>query len=203
MIHEFTGKGRIFWFPKAWANSVVRWICGVFSPTGTIQVTNNLSPNGEGSLALDVNVNAVLTRIRELRDEREVSQAEVARITYVVRGLLDGSTVVTKGEHVSVDEDWVRRIAEQVLGENEENEEATKTYTTLSGSKGEQVSSPTLNKQTWTRETSDGVKVDVVTRLADDGVGAVVFARTFTFDAQGRLSGVGAEFQEGYVVTGT
>jgi hypothetical protein len=45
--------------------------------------------------------------------------------------------------------------------------------------------------------------VDVVTRLADDGVGAVVFARTFTFDAQGRLSVVGAEFQEGYVVTGT
>ena len=111
MIHEFTGRGRIFWFPKAWANSIVRWICGVFSPSGTIQVTNNLSPDGEGSLALDVNVNAVAKQIAEMRDDREITQGRVESTTHIVRGLLDGQSVNFDGEHVSVNRDWVADIA--------------------------------------------------------------------------------------------
>lgn len=56
MIHLFEKKGAIVFFPKDWANDIVKWISGIHSPTGTIKVQNTLTPDEKKSAAIDVNL---------------------------------------------------------------------------------------------------------------------------------------------------
>ena len=185
MIHEFTGRGRIFWFPKAWANSVARWICGVFSPSGTIQVTNNLSPDGEGSLALDVNVNAVAKQIAEMRDDREITQGRIESMKHIVRGMLDGNSLKSDGEHIHVDADWVAKIAAQTANDSSADTSTPTDRTDTNADDGTDAGTP----WSWTSGTNR-LKFDCYCEIEkNDNLGIHYLRRcTLTFDKSGRLT---------------
>ena len=48
-------KSKIF-LPKEWANSIIDWVTGLYSPSGTIKVANTATPNENGGCQIDVNV---------------------------------------------------------------------------------------------------------------------------------------------------
>lgn len=58
MIHFFNGRGRVLFFPVKWANSVVRWVAGVHSSTGTIKIANTLNPGEKHSASFDIDIPA-------------------------------------------------------------------------------------------------------------------------------------------------
>ena len=113
MIHLFDSGIKILFFPKKWGNSIVRWIAGVHSPTGTIKVKNTMSPRDDGSLALDVNIDAVSEELLERMENRALTRQECNRISQHIRGIVDGSSIIMGGGHISVDGNWVdNRIKE-------------------------------------------------------------------------------------------
>lgn len=105
----------MLFFPKKWANSIVRWIAGVHSPTGTISVQNTMSPNDDGSLALDVNVGALAKEIMERLELRPYTQVERSRFQFHLRGSIDGVSLEMSDGHVGVSAEWINnRIREYI-----------------------------------------------------------------------------------------
>lgn len=74
MITNFKNKKVLLFFPVPWANSIVDWITGIHSPNGTIIVKNTNNPNEKGSLALDVDVEAIAKRVAEIITEKTATQ---------------------------------------------------------------------------------------------------------------------------------
>lgn len=110
MIHFFQGRRRFPFFPKKWANSIVRWIAGVHSPTGTISVRNTMSPNDDGSLALDVNVGVLVKEIMERLELRPYTQVERSRFKFHLRGCVDGSSIKMDDGHLGVSREFIDNI---------------------------------------------------------------------------------------------
>jgi len=107
MISEFQGKRRIFTFPKAWANAVVRWIAGVHSPNGTMEISNTLNPGDDGSLGLDVNLDAVVDKVKVRLGFDKRSPLDRNDVRDIVFDLLDGASVINSGRRVAVNLDWL------------------------------------------------------------------------------------------------
>jgi len=119
MITLFKRRGRILFFPKKWANAVVRWIAGVHSPTGTIMVKNTMSPGDDGSLELDVNMDAVAAETARRMDARPMTQDERSRFEAHLRGRVDGNSITMKGAHIGVSDEWVEgKVREAMQGED-------------------------------------------------------------------------------------
>ena len=113
MIHLIQGRKRLLFFPKSLVNSIVRWIAGVHSPSGTIKIRNTMNPSDESSIALDVNVEAVTHEVLEKFETRPVTNEECKRMKQHLRGMVDGSSVQMSDGHVSVNGEWVdNRIRE-------------------------------------------------------------------------------------------
>ena len=120
MIHLFNGKKRILFFPVGFANSVARWILGVHSPSGTISIKNTATPGDNGSLALDVNVDALRHIMAGVIDEHDLTEREIKRTKDIVHGAIDGTSLIMGGEHVSVSMDWLQQNIQKFLGNETE-----------------------------------------------------------------------------------
>lgn len=107
MIHLFKGTKRVLFFPKAWANSVSSWLLGVRSSDGSIIVKNTANPGTDGSLDLRVNPSVITRKIRELANNRGLTDNEIARVKEVVHGLVDGVSIKWQDSVFSVDTDWL------------------------------------------------------------------------------------------------
>ena len=115
MIHLFQGRRKLFSFPKKWANSIVRWISGICSPSGTIKVSNTMDPGDDASLELDVNMDAVAANVLERFEVRPVTNEERDRMKHLLRGMLDGSTILMSDGHIYVASDWIEDMIENLL----------------------------------------------------------------------------------------
>ena len=120
MIHLFNGKKRILFFPVGFANSVARWILGVHSPSGTISIKNTATPGDNGSLALDVNVDALRHIMAGVIDDHDLTEREIKRTKDIVHGAIDGTSLIMGGEHISVSMDWLQQNIQKFLGDETE-----------------------------------------------------------------------------------
>lgn len=58
-------KSRIF-LKKEWANDVVNWMTGVYSPNGTVTIHNTATPSENGSCQFDVNVPLIYKQMKDM-----------------------------------------------------------------------------------------------------------------------------------------
>jgi len=202
MICEFR-KTRLFRLPKSWANSVARWIMGVHSPGGTVKITNTLEPKSGGSLALDVNLDAIASELSQRMDSREVTNAERERIKTFVRGFIDGVSVKMRGEHISVDSEWLyRQIRDSIKEELEEREgqldfpeDPTQAGSMTSGVPGQNVDSFSADSGTFdfTDTENNGTKIFVLSRVQSNGMDVRLYFREWTLTPDGRIARIGYE----------
>ena len=115
MIREL--KERRLFAPMRLINSIVRWVLGVHSPTGTVRVRNTACPSGGRSLALDVDMEAVFADVERRLDGRGLSAAQRARIRDVVRANIDGTSLVWTDAGAAVNEAWLTELAVSVAAE--------------------------------------------------------------------------------------
>lgn len=194
MIALFNRRGRILFFPKKWANAVVRWIAGVHSPTGTIKVKNTMSPGDNGSLELDVNMDAVAAETARRMDTRPMTQDERSRFEVHLRGRVDGNSITMKGAHIGVSDEWVENKCREYAQENGLPE----TTTTTNMPSGEQGDShiDANDSTTWAASSAagaNGLKIYLPCKSESEGVSGVIHWREFTIGADGRIRAVGAE----------
>ena len=93
MIRLFKRTRRALFFPVKWANAVSRWLLGVHSPEGTIKISNTANPKQDKSVGLDVDVDAVLSKIAPLLQKKGFSEEQRRDIRNIIRDSLDGATV--------------------------------------------------------------------------------------------------------------
>lgn len=112
MIRELKSKGRLLFISREWLNSIVRWICGIYSPDGSIIVRNTSDPKaGGGSLGLSVNIPSVSARVRKaiFGDNRPLTRDDVKEI---VRNSADGNSIKGDGAHLAVNAEWLKQMVE-------------------------------------------------------------------------------------------
>lgn len=102
MIHLFE-KSRLM-FPRRWANSVAAWISGITSPSGTIKIQNNLSPESGPSATFDVNLEELAKKLKPYLDEAYVRKDGLRSVT-------DETSIAVTNGLISVRSEYVRRIA--------------------------------------------------------------------------------------------
>lgn len=56
MLTPFDVNAPILFFPVRWANSVTNWLNGLFSRSGTIDISNTPDPGEGGGCSIDVNI---------------------------------------------------------------------------------------------------------------------------------------------------
>ena len=65
MIRQLANNRRRGLVPRDVFNSIVAWIRGVQSPSGTLHIKNTLSPSENGSIEIDVDLEHVYQYLRE------------------------------------------------------------------------------------------------------------------------------------------
>lgn len=200
MIRLFGKKKRVVFFPVAWANSVVRWITGIISPSGTIKIKNELDPGDNGSIQLDVNVDAVTDAVVRKMDGREFSANDRVRIRDIIWAYLDGYSVQFKDKRISVNVDWlaeqVRSLIDEIGTGSPQSPTNPKQFT--SGYNGNNGTSQLTDTHTF---GAQGATVQLACRSTDDGADGAVFFRTFTIASDGRIYAIGTEGSVAQIVT--
>lgn len=124
VIRKFKLGRKLLHFPKKWANEIVTWLSGIHSPDGTIDVRNTLAPTGDGSLQLAVNLAVVYAEIVKRLDRRTLTKTDIEKFRLALFALIDGVSIVRKGEMFGVSAEWVKNLVADVLangrGEDEE-----------------------------------------------------------------------------------
>ena len=70
VIRKFDSKKRLFFAPKAFLNSVARWILNVGSKTGTIRISNTASPTDEAGPSFDIDAAETAKAIEQALAEK-------------------------------------------------------------------------------------------------------------------------------------
>ena len=197
MIRIFKGVRRLFFFPVGWANSVSNWILGVHSPSGTIKVKNTSTPDADGSLEIDVNVDVLMTRIvTELRNiGKHLTTDEVEKIRTVLRGYIDGTSIVIKGNHIAISETWLQKVIKDAI-QNYNADEST-AYDNLknlpSGFQQTANLRPLQDGGHSFVNTRTGLRCKIAFRGADDGQDGGIYFRECVITADGRFQIIGNE----------
>lgn len=110
VIHLFQGRRRVLFFPRAWANSVARWILSLTSETGTVRVTNTPAPDGGRAPSIDVDVAEVVRRAEGELAERFVSRRGASGV--------DGVSVQMHNGELRVNEEWLDNFVRARIAEN-------------------------------------------------------------------------------------
>ena len=84
--------------PTVWANSVVRWIQGIHSKSGTIKTRNTINPTDE-SASLDVDIPVLVEKSKELLLKSFVGRGDETAI--------DCESLIVKGGKFAVSEAWL------------------------------------------------------------------------------------------------
>ena len=192
MIRELTGRRRLF-SPRRLINELVKWVLGVHSPGGTIKVNNTANP-GERSLALDIDMQAVLSAVDKHDEGKGLSKAQREESRDVVRSCLDGNSLVWGDNCACVNSEWLDKYLD------ESGQEATLpapdagTPTALLSGVQPSGGGAGDNTSTFTASGSgNGVKCLQVTRSYSNGGVTYLFFREFTYAADGRVCAISGE----------
>ena len=192
MIRELTGRRRFYW-PRKLINELARWVLGVHSPGGTIKVNNTANP-GERSLALDIDMAAVLSAVDKHEESKGLSKAQRDESRDVVRSCLDGNSLVWGDNCASVSADWLDKYLEDEGIEVVLPAPDAGTPTALLS--GVQPTSGGAGNNTSTFMASgsgNGVKCLQVTRSYSNGGVTYLFFREFKYAADGRVCAISGE----------
>ena len=189
MIRELTGRRRLF-SPRRLINELVRWVLGVHSPSGTIKVNNTAHP-GERSIALDIDMEAVLSAVDNRRKNEGLSDAQREESRDVVRSCLDGNSLVWGDNCASVSADWLEQF---IKDDNPTALPAPDAGTPGSLVSGAGVGSASANTDAFVASGSgNGVKFFAVTRSYSNMGVTQLFFREVTLAADGRWVRVSGE----------
>lgn len=197
MIRLFETTRRILFFPKRWANAVTRWITGIHSPSGTIQIRNTTSPDENGSMTLDVNVEALAKKLRRAL-QVSLSKGQRSDVRDVIRTCLDDVSVYWRDGAVSVNQDWLTNIIEGVVGGMDLGGGSTEPPPNTSFIPSGYVPTTNPGSKDTTSFTAgeaggSGVVLNVLCRAATNGADCVLHFRKLTITSDGRIQHVSAE----------
>ena len=204
MIHEL--KGRCLFSPVRLINSLVRWVLGVHSPSGTIKVHNTANPSAGKSIGLDVDVNALETLLDKNAQTKSLNKVQRQAVRNVVRSLVDGVSLTWGDNCLSVNMSWIDSlINDKETGIEEDDVDQTTPVHIDTHNPSIVTPEPNIAEDSnhhsealdteWDRNTATaGVTVNVFSRQIVDTMGTVYWLyRPWTFDRQGRLVSIGAE----------
>ena len=192
MIHEITDKGRLF-FPRRMFNAIVRWILGVYSPSGTVRVINTANPSDERSIGLDVDIEAVTSLVRKSLDARGFTTQQRRDVCGIVRDCLDGVSIYWNDRRASVSEAWLEKF---VQNDNQQALPAPDAGTPTALQSGAQPSGGGASEDAGSFTASgsgNGVKFLAVSRSYSNGGVTQLFFREVTVAADGRICNVSGE----------
>lgn len=195
MIRLFESGRRILFFQRSWANAVTRWILGVHSPEGTIKINNTADPGKDRSVALDVDVAAVASRIGNIIREHGFSASQRSAVKEIIRDVLDGISLTwNSGGTFSVNREWIESVVKTIMQDGAQMEAPSGTSTLDSGYSGV-VANPTVMSDTFTAGAAGGMglKVKLCTRTEDYGEHGKLAFREFTITPDGRIYAVAGE----------
>lgn len=189
MIKLFTHK--IPFAPMKFLNAVARWILGVHSSDGTVIVKNTANPGDDGSVDLRVNIEAVCNKVERLVGQRGLSSAQRTAVKEIIRGKIDGKTLIVSGEHVSVSDDYINELINAALQSNNDNNAPFDTI--ASGySVGTNIGSRDGTSHMF---GSRGLVCFLPFRSIDNGQEGSVFWRECKITPDGRFLYIGGESQ--------
>ena len=191
MIHELTGRRRFF-SPRRLINELVRWVLGVHSPSGTIKVNNTAHP-GERSIALDIDMEAVLSAVDKRRKNEGLSDTQREESRDVMRSCLDGNSLVWGDNCASVSADWLEQF---IKDDNPTALPAPDAGTPGTLTSGSQPAGAGANPESGSFTASgsgNGVKFFAVTRSYTNMGVTQLFFREITLAADGRVCAVSGE----------
>ena len=151
MIYELTGRAKRLFIPRDLINSIVRWICGIHSQSGTVTITNTTDP-GRTSASIDVNLTAVARAVNKLNGGRQLSRKDVAEI---VSSRADGHTITSSNGMLSVNIEWLRQFLK-----TDDSEGVTRTIE-VSGPPSRVQGSWRYTFPIYTLEIKNGVIVNI------------------------------------------
>lgn len=195
MIREFKKKTKALFFPVKWANSVSRWILGVYSPTGTVKIKNTANPGEDGSIALDVNMDSVARKIKEFLESQTLTENDRKKIKTVLRGNIDGNAIKFLGEHLTVDKDWLREFILLILEEKGLGDvTAPASPTEITGGALADYNSGLQTDSVDFSAENSGATLLVLSRAQPiDSEKVGLYFRPVTVSADGRIASIGAE----------
>ncbi len=190
VIRELTGRKRLF-PPRRLINELVKWVLGVHSPGGTIKVNNTAAP-GERSIALDIDMDAVLSAVDEHEENKGLSDTQRTETRDVVRSCLDGNSLVWGDNCATVNPDWLDRYLE------EDNQGLAPpdagTPAELTSGVDPQGGTAGMAQDSFSATGSgNGATFLAVTRSYSNGGVVDLFFREITVAADGRVCEVSAE----------
>jgi len=189
MIRELTGRRRFYW-PRKLINELARWVLGVHSPGGTIKVNNTANP-GERSLALDIDMAAVLSAVDKHDESKGLSKAQRDESRDVVRSCLDGNSLTWGDNCASVNADWLEQF---IKDDNPTVLPTPDAGTPGSLTSGAGVGGASASTDSFTASGSgNGVKFFAVTRSYTNMGVTQLFFREITLAADGRWVSVSGE----------
>ena len=189
MIRELTGRRRLF-SPRRLINELVKWVLGVHSPSGTIKVNNTANP-GERSLALDIDMQAVLSAVDKHEEGNGLSKAQREETRDVMRSCLDGNSLVWGDNCASVDPEWLEQFIKE---DNQQALPAPDAGTPTQLQSGAGVGGASLDSGSFTASGSgNGAEFFAVTRSYSNGGVTELYFRKMTVAADGRICDVSAE----------
>ena len=193
MIKELTGRRRLF-PPRRLINELVRWVLGVHSPSGTIKVNNSANP-GERSLALDIDMEAVLSSVDKHDEGKGLSKSQREDVRDVMRSHLDGNSLVWGDGCASVDPEWLEHMLEGRQQQTDSGAQEPESTTSLASGFDGLITSHAKKGGTFTAGAPGGagVKVKLLCRGMDDGQNGTLFWREFTITSDGRVYAIAAE----------
>lgn len=202
MIREIKGRRGLFW-PRWLVNEIVRWILGVHSPNGTIKINNTANPGNERSIALDVDMDAVISEANRRNENRGLSKAQREDARDVVRACLDGNSLTWGDGAASVNSEWLEQFIRDEGMEQPGAEQPASTqtmpsggYRTSGGTVGQQSNLASMALDTFTAGApgGEGRKIMLCCRGADTGgVNGALYWREFTITSDGRIYAIDAE----------
>ncbi len=197
MIRLFESGRRLLYFPRKWANSVSRWLLGVHSPEGTINITGNTAnPEGEKSVGFDVNIGVVASRVRARISALGFTAMQRSAVKDIIRDSLDGFSLVWKDGNASVNSEWLQTFVENLIPESNDPgaQQPDSTSDLESGFDGI-IASHAKKGGTFQAGAAGGAGkvVKLCCRGMDDGQNGTIFWRPFTITSDGRIFAIGAE----------
>lgn len=118
MIRTFESKKRLLFAPKAFLNSVARWLLNVRSQTGTIRISNTASPTDEAGPSFDIDAAETAKAIDQLLAEKYPKSGD---------GRLLGSGLSWQAGKLGVNGEWLSNEINKNLGNTTTPESSPKT----------------------------------------------------------------------------
>lgn len=116
MIRTFDGKKKLLFAPKAFLNSVARWILNVRSQSGTIRISNTASPTAEAGPSFDIDAAETAKAIDQALAEKYPKSGD---------GRLLGASLRWQAGKLGVDGEWISNEINRNLGATLDAEDET------------------------------------------------------------------------------